>query len=318
MSVQNCYLDRSTISTTVDDLNRGTYKLRYRVTTAGAQGPISVANQALSAGPNMLPSIWFTYSCRGDTDLHSYAREYKIEQDEKSQFVYWIEVYYKPLEPGEVKGDDLFGDTTLAGTPINSEANPVDRPTVVWWDREVYTSKDDLTIEGKLLGNAALTTYEDAEETEETRGVLVVEKNYLTLAEVIDVSAKFERAVNQTTWNVGGKSYPARTFICRSVDSSPAKHDNGYTYYTVRFRFACADYGRTWDSKYAERGVTYWKKDSSGDYVLNADGSRKRFTAPGGEPVLLKADGTLLEAGQDPVVASFRVKREVDFNNLPL
>ena len=324
-NVTSCTIDRA-VSATVDSVNIGTYTLRFNVETDGAMGPQEVANECLSASPHPIPAMWATWDYLDDSDALSYAQEYQIERDPQVLRRYYITVKYKPADPSNVAGDD--GTTATIGDPILATTNPLSRPPVIWWDRETYTRKVYKTVTGDAIVNACYAPFEDCHEEEETRGVMVVEFNVATLAEVIELSSTFERAVNHPVWNKWGRNFPSRTVICREMSSGPPIKENptgsfNGVYYRMVGRFAFADYDPakgwdTWDASYIQNGSTYWKlNEGGGSYVADEAGIPKRFPTVNGEPVLLKEDGTRLPQGETPVTKRFRVKREVDFNSLP-
>lgn len=314
-SVTGCFLERS-ISCSVDSQLIGTYKLRYRVMTDAAAGPETVANGAVLSSPHPLPNMWQTWSYLGDTDSLSYAQEYTFTRSDESLTVNYVDVTFKPLPPGDhaekKEGDD-------EGEAINSEPNPMERKTVFWWDREIYTKIVERDREEKAILNPLKRQYDVNVEEEATRGVLVAEINVATLGEVIALSKKFERAVNSTAWDIGGESIPARNAVCREVSAGPPVAEHGYTFYRVVFRFAFQDEGDTWDHPMAQRGYSCWVKNTgTGEYLYTGGNPDRRRTVDFPEPICLNEDGTYLDDEDGtPIIKKWRIKREVNFNELP-
>lgn len=318
MAVTRCALMRDKSGdATADEMNRGSYTLKYQVETNSLMGPNAVANAALLTGPNPLPSLWSTYSYQGSTDNLSFARTYDVKHDPKSNSLWYITVDYSPPEPGEwpISGGD----------PIKKEPIPWGREPVLWWDREVYSDIQNHDRDGKAVVNKCSVLYEDTIEFDKPRGVLVIEFNVQTLAQVIFYTRKFDQAVNGTTWTISLPStplpdavdVPARTALCREVASGPPQAEHGYTFFHLAFRIVFADDGVTWDWRQPEFGEFHWKKNQQGVYIMQ-DGNRQRFRPDGGGLVPLSQDGTRLDDGQDIIFTEWRIRREVDFNQLPV
>lgn len=312
-TVQSCALLRGGATASTDEVAVNHYQLRYIVTTNGSMAPADVAAGALSASPHPLPSLWSSYSYEGDTDAYSYARGYSVECDRDSTKIYYVIVSYRPLEPGDGVTDSAAAD------PINAQVNPLIRPPVFWWDREVYTQMHYRDNAGNMIRTKAFGYYEHDVELERTRGVLVAEMNLQTLAQVIDVSQKYDGAVNKTAWTVGGITIPARGALCREISSGPPVTEAGYRYYHVVFRFAMAGKfangsQKTWDHEFPEYGRYYWKK-VAGEYERDSNGFRKRFKVD--DPVPLNDDGTERDPELPVLYTAWRVRPEEDFNLLP-
>lgn len=308
MAVTRCALMRDESGdASADEMNRGTYTLKYQVETNSLMGPNAVANAALVTGPNPLPSLWSTYSYQGSTDNLSFARSYDVVHDPKSNSLWYITVSYSPPEPGEwpISG----------GAPIKSEPVPWSRDPVLWWDREVYSDIQNNDKDGKAIVTKTKVLYEDTIEFDKPRGVLVIEFNVATLAEVIFYTRKFDQAVNSVNWNTN--STPPRMALCREVASGPPQAEHGYTFFHLAFRIVFADDGATWDYRMPEMGEFHWKKNLQGVYIMQ-DGQRQRFRPEGGGLVALTEDGTRLDDGQEIIFTEWRIRREVDFNTIPV
>lgn len=301
-SVQSCTLQRVQPNTTLDEKNRGHYTLKYDVVTDGIMGHGAVTDGALTSSPHALPSWGQTYSYQGDTDATAFAQRYEIESVPEVQSRYVITVNFDPIE-GDVNQFD---------------PNPTERPAIVWADKETFTQFIYKDAEDKAILNKCGRPYIDGYEEEDTHGVIVVEFNVLTLAEVIQYQRFLRRATNSTDWTFLGVTIPARTAIARDVSSGQPITEGAYTYYRLSIRFVFADDGEKWDKKFLEQGVQYFTKNGAGAFVLDADGNKK-LSPPGGEPepVRLDAEGLKLADGADDVFTDWRIRREVNFNTLP-
>lgn len=319
VTLTSCTLLRP-ISASSDKHGMGTYRLRWQAEVAGGSiGPRDLIALCQAGSPHAVPQQWATYSYPSDygtdADVYSYAQEFQVTNHEQSKSIYYIDVTYSPLNEGE-------GSQTVGGSPIESVTNPVSRAPVMWWDREVFTHYAQKDINGKAIVNKCQDFYPNDIEIEATRGVLVIEKNYATLAEVIDLSQKYDGAVNSSLWNVhlGAvtiKQIAAKQALCREVSSGPPQTERGYVYFPVRFRFALKDTSDTWDEKMPEYGQFTWIKTTGGSYeTIQVGGDTHRALKNWEALVKLNDDGTRRDQSQDAIFTPWEVRRKVDFNAL--
>jgi hypothetical protein len=250
-----------------------------------------------------LPTWGQTYSYQGDTHSTAFAQTYSIESkfDKQSQIAYVVTVNFNPIEGDE----DQF------------EPEPAARPPVVWADKETFTRIIDKDFEGTPMHNKCNRRYPTDYEEEDTHGVIVIEFNVPTLGDVIHFQRFLRRATNSTPWTFLGMTLPERTVIARDVSSGTPITEGEFTYYRVAIRVVLADEGETWDVPMKEQGFQHFLK-VGGDFRLDDQGNKRLFptTAPP-EPFNLDEDGTFLPDGEEVLVTNWRVKREVDFNELP-
>lgn len=320
MAVTSCTLTRQQQPTSFDELNLGRYSLKYEVVTDGVMGHRNLGTAAQASSPHALPLWGDSYSYQGDVDDIAFAQNFQIESREGHQNRYYITVNYSPLETGD---SGQFAP------------NPMNRPIIVWADREVYTRIIEQATHGNnrdanatAIVNLAGTLYDILPEHEVARGVLVVEKNVATLLEVLQYQRFLWNAVNSITWQFQGVLFPPRTVLAREVAAGPPITEANFTYYHLVFRFALAagdttlnaSGGQDWDDQILERGYQWYKKNAAGDFLRDGNGRKIRFPEKIGspEPENLAEDGTLLPDGQLGIFTKWRIRREVDFNLLNL
>ena len=292
-----------------NERNLGTYTVRWECEvdkSSGIYGPQSVAVEALTTGPNMLPSLWTSYSYQGDADSTSFARDYNVRQRSAGNVYLWdIDVTYRPLGPSEPSG---FSNT-----------NPLSRPTVYWWDTETFTRVIGFDKDGNEIANKVGITYDEPLEQEETRGVLVAEWNVASLATVINLNRIYENSVNQTSW----QGISPRAALCRQMRSGPLMTEAGTTFYRMIAKFAIKENGETWDRGILEQGYNAFMKDDQGQYVLENDATvptrkrRKLLSDRFSEPRKLDEDGTLLPDDTPGIFTFWRTRKETNFNSIP-
>lgn len=319
MAVTSCTLDRNTRKATVDELNIGTYTLRYIVETDSTMGPIGVTNGALASSPHPLPSQWTSYSYQGDADPLSFAREYDIEGDPGVLRRWYITVSFRPLDKGE-------GAITEDGSPspIMAQPNPVERKPVMWWDRQAVSETFTTDIFGKAIVNKCKDLYPDEVQLDISYSILVVEFNVETLNQVFDITRAYDGAVNKTEWDFGGYTFPPRTVLIKEVCSGPPQTEQGYTFFHIVMRIAFGadpstlEEGQSddakWDYPITEMGQYHWTK-TAGEY--DVVGSSRKIT-DAGKYIFLDSDGTRKDDTEDAVTTRWRIRREVDFSPLPI
>lgn len=322
MAVVACNYDRDVCDGQSDEFGLGIYTIGWIARCDSDMGPNAVlqgcqtitGTDPIDGTTNVaVPTRWTRYSYKGDTDNLSYSRDYKVTRDKDSAKLWRIQVTYRPPESGE-------GSLTTGGNPVNSVAVPTSREPVMWWDREVFTYEALYDKDNKAIVNKCQDYYPEAIELEATRGVLVVEKNVATIGEVRALSEKYDNAVNNSQWFIRGSQFAtARQALCREVSSGPPNTESGYVYFKVSMRFALKPAGQTWDEKKAEYGQFHWTKKSDGTYDTLTQGSvTHRALTNAGALVKLNDDGTRRPHDQDTVWTDWRIRREVNFNDLGL
>lgn len=330
-----------------DSRNRGSYTATYRFICDpedGYMGPRTVANGCLEGtlpstdsdglDNDYLPNFGAAYDYEtelgtGEAESTSYAQDYRVRFNANNRYVGTIDVVFSPLADGETLrdraaysgqvtppdlgdiGGDPYGDDGTATGPTNSIA-PEDRGVSWYWDEEAYTAIVDKDKDGDPIVNAAGRSYDRPPTMEKTRGVLVAEFKVRTLREVITLNRTYAGAVNSVAWTLfsgtGFTNPPARSVVCRYARSGRAAYEGSWGFYPMQMGFAFANDGETWDLELLNEGFGYL----SGSTYIDTDSEGAKFV----EPFLLDTDGTKLGEGVTGNFLSYRVRPEVDFNNL--
>lgn len=298
-----------------DGSEGNSYKLKYDIVMQDICGPRNVLARSQEGAPDPVPSAWSTYSYKGDVDEHSYAKQYTIERHEQCQTRYFVTVHFAPADPGDV--------TIWKSNPavVKREPDPIKRVPLIWWDRKVVSKLEELdehdtnpAVDPAPILTKALTLYDEVIEHDRGRSVMVVEFNVADDAAVTEITRKFEQAVNSVSFSLNGLVIPERVALVNEVSGGLNTTEGKYNYTPVTMRFEFAHLNKTWDVPKAELSQFYFKKDSDGAYILE-DGFRKRYDA--GLLVPINDDGTRRSDDDPVVITKHRVRREVDFNELP-
>ena len=260
------------------------YTAKYRViTTSATDGPLVVMN---GSG---LPQIWDYYDVSGGVDVNAFARTMTATQSSEKRTVWEVTINWEPLTGGQTVDD--------------SASDPFNRPTRYWIEPVNYTHTVDTDNTGKPIKNTANKPYDEPQVMEATRMVLVAEKPYATLQEIIDLNIAHAMSVNDAAF----KGASARQALCRSILSSQLMKENDVEFYLATFRIEFNE--DTWDVEIVNRGYTYI--DGAGEEaVVVINGERPS------EPVLLEADGSITPQGSVGTTSTFEVIRESDFTLL--
>lgn len=339
------YLAGATFSAQVDDRARATYTQKFLVVTNDHRGAAYVINAAqIFAGDLQVPALWDTYAypknaTPTEVDGWSFCRAITAqkEADISGGGEKWIvTTTHRPLDDGEKEEDKAV--------------LPWDRPAQISWDREVFREEiefSDTAPEFASSGRTRATTgkyqlkggqnlweivntagglYEDPLEVPKSRGVLVISKNVPFLSRAIGYSTKYDNAINQDPWNVGGSTCLRRHAICREVRASDVKTEGDNQFYTVVFRIAIAELNHPFVVPKVERGRV-WKAQEviDGETVplLSKEPPFYQFynSDENGEYQYLDENGYRLSeervAEGDFVVTEWPIYKEVSFAGIP-
>jgi hypothetical protein len=266
----------------------------YRIECDQQMAKAEVIAQALSGAPDPLPDLYQNHSEFGVTDASSYVQSVDLAQEEGHQCIWKATVNYGPMPPGSSPGDNV--------------ATPTLRPTrwrVEWLDQQGILVKDRL---GNPIVNSVGDEFDIPLDEPELFMVLVAEKNYLTLQEIIDLGIQYHGTVNSAIFRGGA----VRTVKFLPIQSSDIQHESGISFYTAALRFAYNP--KTWDREVLNRGWRF-RQAAAGPIQKIIDPVTK---LPPSQPLNLAADGTLIPDGDPAVYLKFEANVLADYNAIPL
>lgn len=271
------------------------YTETYKIICDQPMAKAEVILQALSGAPDALPDLYANHSEYGVTDASAYVQSVELTQEDAHQCVWKASVTYGPMPPGSSPGDNV--------------TTPTLRPTrwrVEWLDQMGILTKDRL---GNPIANSVGDEFDIPLEEPELFMVLVAEKNYLTLQEIIDLGIQYHGTVNSAVFKNGA----VRTVKFLPIQSSDIQHESGISFYTAVLRFAYNP--KTWDREVLNRGWRF-RQVAGGPIQKAIDPITK---LPPGQPLNLKnADGTLVPDGQPAEYLKFEANTLADYNVIPL
>lgn len=296
MAVLSCTLTSEQTLAAEFNLDRQrAYELEYQIKTDGLMGPISLVLGAMVAAPNALPDIWDTYSCAGDSDLDAYCNKIRTSRFPKNNKLYKAVCSFATLPRGRDPGE--------------SQVNPLLRPVRYRGAKLIKTRAVTSDKDGKPITTSAREEFDESLEEDVAYIVLVAVRNVASLdAWVADV-AQYYNSVNTTQY----RAMTARKWWCVDIEISDAIYESGYSYYQETWQLALnLD---TWDEGLLDRGWKILEGTAPNQRQVNAtDADGKDLTAP----VLLDGSGKKLALNAEPVERKFRVRREVNWTNIPV
>lgn len=279
MPVLECRLKSQRLTAALDNDNR--LSLVYHIKTDGPASLWDIMIQCQTATPNPIPKR-YTYIGFG-----MYVLEVKtLPREVDARTSYAAEVECGPLPPGK----DL---ASLVADPESYLANPLERQIVVTVEADEYSrpleNKDLAT--GKLR-TAAGEAFGVPPEGQFVRSILTVRRNVQYWSDVDAINTKYQNTRNSDAVTILGRPAAVNSLHFLGATGEPVIENNSQFYRAaMRFqRIVEADY----KLQILNRG--YKVRPAAGQPAKWAEDEGQRVP----DPILLKADGTILPEGDDP------------------
>lgn len=218
--------------------------------------------------------------------------------------------YCTNLDVQCVRGWRIWDVTATYSTERVLNTVPTSDPTYITWDTEQFQKPATQDKDGKGVVNSAGDPFIPAEQMDDSRRVVTVQKN---LANVPTWILSYQDAVNSDTFTIDGRSIAIGEAKMQRVSVGPPEIRNGTTFRQVTFVIALRRDG--WAYKILDQGFN--EKDP-------ADTTKRKAIYINGQlpssPVLLDGTG---KAQTDPKTANaiyltFNVYKQQAFSSLPL
>lgn len=267
------------------------YQIPWQVlTNSDNDGPRNVIAVGPFIGPDPLPLIGATYSVGNDTDTFSVCQNLAAVNVPGRVREWTVTATFKPLEPNQEQQDVV-------------STNPITRPIKYRLEHESWTRVTEKDKDGVALKNSANVPFDTGVELEDSYVVLVAEKNFATLQQIIDLNVQFALKVNNAVFKGGA----VRSWLCRPITCSDLQNENGVAYYTATFHIVHKP--DLWDIQVVDRG--FLTKDGA---VWK--GALEKNLQPVGEAIPFNGAGSILNAGLPLHFLSFRIRGETSFTGL--
>lgn len=275
-AVLSCTMSRD-MSGSISIGNEQSHRLQYQVWTDGPMFGPAVIIGAYTATPDPLPQRYQQWVA-GGLSTGAYVLSLSYKSDSANHKKWLIDVEIGKLPPGKSAADDV--------------QNPLLRPPryrIEYIEEQIIIEKDR---EGKPITNSVGDPPDSALEDIDAYPVLVVDKNFATLQDIVDLGKQYHRTVNSDTFYGAA----AREVKFMPLQASDIQNENGIEYYTATMRFAFNP--KKWDREFLNRGWRY-RKTAGGALQLAMD---DKTNLPVTSPVKLKLDGTLAADGQETYI----------------
>ena len=218
--------------------------------------------------------------------------------------------YCTNLDVQCVRGWRIWDVTATYSTERVLNTVPTSDPTYITWDTEQFQKPATQDKDGKGVVNSAGDPFIPAEQMDDSRRIVTVQKN---LANVPTWILSYQDAVNSDTFTIDGRSIAIGEAKMQRVSVGPPEIRNGTTFRQVTFVIALRRDG--WAYKILDQGFN--EKDP-------ADTTKRKAIYINGQlpssPVLLDGTG---KAQTDPKTANavyltFNVYKTQAFSSLPL
>ncbi len=218
--------------------------------------------------------------------------------------------YCTDLDVQCVRGWRIWDVTATYSTERVLSSTPTSDPTYITWDTEQFQKPATQDKDGKGVVNSAGDPFIPAEQMDDSRRVVTVQKN---LANVPTWILSYQDAVNSDAFTIDGRSIAIGEAKMQRVSVGPPEIRNGTTFRQVTFVIALRRDG--WAYKILDQGFN--EKDP-------ADTTKRKAIYINGQlpssPVLLDGTG---KAQTDPKTANavyltFNVYKQQAFSSLPL
>lgn len=293
---------------------KSTYMARFRVVTSSRTEPApTMLLNATAASPDPVPAYMASYSLNGASDPNAFAKNYspkRVKSDDGA--CHWdVEVTWSGLE-GKDADDDWTPDQDPLTRPLRIDVDEEEVQEIVengWNEEELPNIPRPADTYGPIVTAAngpPGTPYIRARRVP----VLVVIKNFATLAEIVALQNEFIDKISDGVFY----GAPAKKALVRNIKPSSLMYAGGTSYREAEFRIAMYDKG--WSYPMVNRGFEYFKESviTPGTFV------RMPVTKPDGtlaaEPALLELDGTKTPEGQLGTVINWRVNDTADFSGM--
>lgn len=290
MAVTFCELMREGRGGSFGEKSAAEYTAQWRVITNNKDdGPERVKTLGPFVGPTPIPVIGSIYAIGNDADAGAFCD--KIDPQQGARVNEWlVNVHYRQLEPGE-QYDDLVS------------TNPLTRPVQYRLDHEHWTRVVEKDKDGVALKNSAGVPFDTGVETDDSFLVLVAEKNFATLQEIINLNLSFAWKVNTGIFKGGA----ARSWLCRPIICSDIQTENNISFFRATFHTVYNP--ELWDVPILDKGFSELNGGVLRDIL---DKNKQPIT----EPWPLNGAGVKLPEGNALVFLTKRIRGETSFTGL--
>lgn len=277
----------------IDDKNSH-QKIYLVKTDANAESSEIIAG-AQSSTPHAVPKLNDIHEDDSDT----FCSTITVQQPERDNYRFWsvtaeytaIPTYLTVLGPVDL-------DPVLREPRIRLE-----------WERQSRTVYRDVN-NNRIVNYVGDAFEEGFPQQPVSMPVIMIDKAYRTLEEIMNIGLQYDQAVNSSTF-LGREQH---TVLFDGITTSDLRSTNGFLYYMATFRFLVnpeldEDGSRLgWRVTYPQRG---WRVDDGNGNIVQATDADQ---LPVNHPVHLEEDGTERAPTLPLLFSNFEISQSLDFN----
>jgi len=282
----------------VDENSARQHTLKWRVKTDNEQmSGVEVLVAARSATPNPVPDLFDP--CPGDSAAR--CKSISAQQSSESPRFWLVDAYY----------DSKYSNDE------QQSSDPVLRRPVYTIEFQQFQHVCERAVTGEPITNSLQQVFVPAIEAEDSRPVLVVQRNLRSLYDVIPLMLTFKDAINDRPF-YGAQRHQAKI---KSITAGQAGKENGFEFIPVTFRIEFQGEGQTWDKVLLNTAMRFYSTKFAADakvpLIDMIDGTRVTEPVPIDEDgVYIRRDPVNGELLSEPVYRTYQIFPERNFNLL--
>lgn len=203
-------------------------------------------------------------------------------------------------------------------TPIAKQSdNPNQRPAIYTIEFQQFQKVLQTDINSRQICNTLQQTLVPAVEVEDSRPILVIQKNFSSLSQVIAFMLEYKDAINDRPF-YGAARHQAKI---KSITAAQAQFENGFSFIPVTMRIEFKGQGDTWDRVLLNTAMRFYR--NAADFLAGRpltdmlDGVRVSEPVPIDENgIAIARDSSTNQLVRDPVYTTFQIFPDRNFSLL--
>ena len=234
--------------------------------------PVSVVEIAMGTGPHPVPFYGAQLGSR-----YLFAKRFSAEMTSDRRDSWYIQANFSPPEQGESE-QQPNQPNPLIRAPVY-DIQYIEQEYVVEQARNVQELTGGFTRAANTLGpivNAAYRRPDEPIVDTERNAILIIERNYPSLGDIINLNETYQRTCNSDAITIGGQEISARRLKYLVTRSGGRQVENDIEYYPGITEI---ELKKTTDLTIDNVGYEYWDSDAS-NYVRAKDGEGELAADP--------------------------------------
>ena len=266
MAITTCRLKSTQGTFSVE--NKQVFSRVYFVNTDSPSNEIEIFNDSKTATPDPVP---YLYTYLGG---NAYVRTIRVSQRAPDNLTKWrVEVEYGELPEGANIDNRPIDPLDPTPPPDVIEDDPIKRRAVRWIETLTETQPLTEDINGDPITNSANLPPIEQFTKDRDLTVFVIQKNYATLGEILDLNTRFNDTTNSLPVDfpinpATGHQAASETLKYKDTTCSTPRYENGTEFYTGVTRVIYRP--ETWKLRFLSTGYKAYN-DAKDAYITMSD-----------------------------------------------